>query len=53
MFSVLSNGDFIKYITHNVIIIGRYHRLFIKKKKKNVIIQVDDQLPFQGNFCLS
>jgi hypothetical protein len=27
---------------------GKYHRLFVKKRKKHLLMQLDDQIPFQG-----
>lgn len=42
----MSNGDFNKYVASSAIVPNKIHRLFVKKNKNIVFIQIDDQLPF-------
>jgi hypothetical protein len=36
------------YVLPNVIKIGKFHRLFIQKRKNQLLMQLDDYLPFQS-----
>jgi hypothetical protein len=46
--SSIGSNDLGVYVLSSPIQRGKYHRLFVKKKKKHLLMQLDDQMPFQG-----
>ena len=45
--------DFKTYVLPNSIKIGKFHRLFIQKRKSFLLMQLDDFLPFQDKISIS